>query len=275
MPCLTDLAADFLTFFPTILAVDAVRYVIAAGALVVILRLVPAGWVAARRLQSRLASRADRVREIGYSLMTVAIFALNGYGVHLGVRHGLFTIKAGLAAGELLQAGATLALIIVAHDAYFYWTHRAMHHPRLFRLFHRTHHRSHTPTPWAAYAFDWPEAVVQAVFLPLFLLFVPVHGVVLFVFLVHMIVRNVMGHAGVELHPRGWAGSRWLGWMNTTAHHDLHHATARWNYGFYFSWWDRLMGTEHPDYVGTFDRATGGGKREAMEACDGTLAEKA
>jgi Delta7-sterol 5-desaturase len=34
-----------------------------------------------------------------------------------------------------------------------------MHHPRLFRYFHRTHHRSVTSTPFAAYAFDLPEAL--------------------------------------------------------------------------------------------------------------------
>ena len=274
MDCLTDRIADFLAFFPTILAIDAARYAIAAGALAVVLRLAPAGWTTARRLQSRLASRADRTREIGYSLLTIVIFALNGYGVHLGARHGLFTIMPGPPAADLVQAVATLVLMIVAHDTYFYWTHRAMHHPRLFRFFHRTHHRSHTPTPWAAYAFDWPEAAVQAGFLPLFLLVVPVHGVVLFVFIAHMILRNVMGHAGVELFPRGWARSRWLAWITVTVHHDLHHATARWNYGLYFRWWDRIMGTEHPDYVQAFDRATGE-RRETSEARDATLVEKA
>ena len=45
-----------------------------------------------------------------------------------------------------------LAAMILAHDAYFYWAHRAMHHRRLFALFHRTHHLSRTPTPWAACA---------------------------------------------------------------------------------------------------------------------------
>ncbi len=29
----------------------------------------------------------------------------------------------------------TLVAIILAHDTYYYWTHRAMHHPRLFRRF--------------------------------------------------------------------------------------------------------------------------------------------
>ena len=47
---------------------------------------------------------------------------------------------------------------ILLHDTYFYWTHRMMHHPKLFRWFHRTHHLSHNPTPWTAYAFDPLEA---------------------------------------------------------------------------------------------------------------------
>lgn len=44
------------------------------------------------------------------------------------------------------------------------------------------------------------------------------------------------------------APSRLFGWWNTTTHHDLHHQRGRSNYGLYFTWWDRWMGTEHPDY---------------------------
>ena len=138
--------------------------------------------------------------------------------------------------------------IIVAHDAYFYWTHRLMHHRRLYRYFHRTHHLSVTPTPFAAYAFDIPEALLMSAFTPLWLLFVPMHGLGLFLFMAFMLIRNVMGHAGVELMPRPLADSRWFGWINATTHHDLHHQTFRHNYGLYFTWWDRLMGTEHPAY---------------------------
>jgi sterol desaturase/sphingolipid hydroxylase (fatty acid hydroxylase superfamily) len=28
----------------------------------------------------------------------------------------------------------------------------------------------------------------------------------------------------------------------------MHHEHAPRNFGLYFTWWDRLMGTEHPDY---------------------------
>jgi len=61
--------------------------------------------------------------------------------------------KAGLLWGHDLREHAgpvwivvSFAVTVIAHDAYFYWAHRAMHHRRLFALFHRTHHLSRTPT---------------------------------------------------------------------------------------------------------------------------------
>lgn len=89
---------------------------------------------------------------------------------------------------------------------------------------------------------------MMAGFTPLWLSLVPMHALGLFLFMAFMIVRNVMGHAGVELMPRALADSRWFGWINATTHHDLHHSSFHYNYGLYFTWWDRMMGTEHPRY---------------------------
>jgi Delta7-sterol 5-desaturase len=50
------------------------------------------------------------------------------------------------------------------------------------------------------------------------------------------------------MFPVSGKPSRLFGWFNTTTHHDLHHQDGRSNYGLYFSWWDRWMGTEHPEY---------------------------
>jgi sterol desaturase/sphingolipid hydroxylase (fatty acid hydroxylase superfamily) len=138
--------------------------------------------------------------------------------------------------------------MVVVHDTYFYWTHRAMHHPRLFRWFHRTHHKSHTPTPWTTYAFDAPEAIVMVAFVPLWVALFPMHQFAIFIFMTWQIARNALGHAGVELSPVSGNPSRLFGWLNTTMHHDLHHQNAHFNYGLYFSWWDRFMSTEHPEY---------------------------
>ncbi|RLA28266.1 MAG: hypothetical protein DRQ63_03960 [Gammaproteobacteria bacterium] len=133
-----------------------------------------------------------------------------------------------------------------------------MHHRKLFRFFHRIHHKSHTPTPWAAYSFAPPEAVVEAGVLPLVALVLPMHELTAFLFVTHMIIRNVIGHAGIELFPKWWLRVPLLRWITTTTHHDLHHSTARYNYGLYFTWWDRLFSTEHPEYRSRFEAVTTG-----------------
>jgi len=255
MQTFSDALASFWQIWSFSLFMDVGRYVVAAAGLALILKLFWSAGLGRRKIQARSASRADVGREIRTSLRTAVIFSLNGAAIVYGAINGVFTIYPDFETAGALHLALSLAAIIVAHDAYFYWTHRLMHHPRLFRFFHRTHHRSITPTPFAAYAFDVPEALLMALFTPLWLLLVPMHVLGLFLFMAFMIVRNVMGHAGVELMPRALADSRWFGWINATTHHDLHHSSFHYNYGLYFTWWDRLMGTEHPEYHAHFAKA--------------------
>ena len=49
---------------------------------------------------------------------------------------------------------------------------------------------------------------------------------------------------------------RTIGWITATTHHNLHHSRIEGNYAFYFTWWDRLMGTEITDYREIYDKVT-------------------
>lgn len=239
---------EFAVVFPGILVLEAGRYVVTAGLVALIIWAFWGVWFRARKIQARVATGSDYRREVIASLRTALIFALTRFGMHVAAKAGWLTIYGDFEVRGPGYFAATLAAMVVAHDAYFYWTHRLMHHPRLFRAFHWTHHKSKTPTPWTAYAFDVPEAVLTVAFVPLWAAFVPMHDLGLYVFVTWQIVRNVMGHAGVELSPVSGRPSRLFGWLSTTTHHDLHHQHGRSNYGLYFTWWDRFMGTEHPEY---------------------------
>ncbi len=249
----TDLMGIATSHAPVIFVFDFGRYLIAAlliSALVWMLRRSP---IRARKIQVREATMTDVRREITGSIQTCLVYVVVGIFVTWGIRNGVLQRHENNVSWGL--DFATLAAILVVHDAYFYWAHRTMHHPKLFKHFHRFHHRSITPTPFAAYAFAVPEAFVMAVFMPIWLLFVPTSIWVIVAFLNIMIIRNAMGHAGFELHPRWWLSTPMTRWINTTTHHDLHHSGGyNKNYGLYFTWWDKLMGTEHPHYPETFER---------------------
>ena len=237
---------------------DLGRYLIAAGVMTLVLWLF-GRWLEIRRIQQRRAGPEDYRREVLSSLRTVFVFGVTTLSTLAMRQAGLVTFSVDTFTWTTL-AVQTVA-IIVAHDAYFYWMHRAIHHRRLFRAWHLHHHRSRTPTPWAAYSFSSREAVAEAAFVPLYLLLATTLGVeyvgfAMFLFLWHMIIRNVIGHCGVEIYPRGWVDNPLTGWWNTVTHHDLHHSAGTYNFGLYFTWWDRWMGTEHPRYRETFRAVT-------------------
>jgi Delta7-sterol 5-desaturase len=228
------------------------RYLIAASITFAAVWLLRRTVIKARKIQAREATASDMRREFFQSFQSALVYVVGACFLIWGKQHGIFYDFVGESLG-LWTDLAMLAAIIIAHDAYFYWAHRTMHHPRLFKYFHRAHHRSITPTPWAAYSFAMPEALVMFLFVPIWLLFVPTPGWVMFTWLNFQIIRNAMGHAGFEFFPRWWLSRPLTRWINTTVHHDLHHNGGfNTNYGLYFTWWDQWMGTEHPKYQEMF-----------------------
>jgi Delta7-sterol 5-desaturase len=195
--------------------------------------------------------------DLARSLSTLVVFASMGVLAWLGGNAGVLRRYDSIAERGWPWFFATIAILIVLQDAYFYWTHRAMHHPRLYRFFHRAHHEAKTPSPWTSYAFAIPEALVHAAFVPLAWLVIPMHELAVFAFLVFMILRNVQGHLSIELQGSGFTRHPILGWITTTTHHSLHHAHAGFDFGLYSTFWDRLMGTTHPRYHETFERVVG------------------
>ncbi|HEX8388201.1 MAG TPA: sterol desaturase family protein [Sphingomonas sp.] len=257
MPTDASPFAAFLQMFQRVATFDGGRYVVGVAAMFAVLALVGRTPWRARRIQPRRASAADMRRELKASAVSIVVYA--------AVATPTFWLRANghlpsmrIEPQGVLHVAAYLGAMMVAHDTWFYWTHRLMHHRRLFRTFHRLHHRSTTPTPFAAYAFNATEAAVEALFFVLWINIVPTPWIAIFLFLALVMLRNVWGHSGVELMPAGFADHRFWGLFATTTHHDLHHGGGfDTNYALYFTWWDRMMGTEHPRYREIFREVTG------------------
>ena len=247
--------------------IEFVRYLIGAAGIATlywVLRRV----IEVRRIQPRSASFADRRREFFQSAQTIAVFAVVNLISFALIRSGLIEVERGIPSFGILLG--QVILMAVLHDSWFYWMHRTLHHKSLFRRAHATHHLSRTPTSWAAYSFAPIEAVAESIYIPFMLvvmsMVVPIYGFAIFVFLGHQIARNAIGHSGYELAWSGFTRSRWTGWLTTTTHHDLHHTEGRYNFGLYFTWWDRMMGTEHPKYHERFESVAGRRQIQATHA---------
>jgi sterol desaturase/sphingolipid hydroxylase (fatty acid hydroxylase superfamily) len=230
------------------------RYFMIAGFAFLLLYVIFRNKTPLKKIQAKFPDNKDYFREIGYSISTILIFGLVPL-VLLNTPIKQYTTSY----SDIDQYGKlyfvlAFPLMLLMHDTYFYWTHRLMHHPALFRIMHLVHHKSTNPSPWAAYAFHPLEAIVEVGIVPIFLFTIPMHSFHLPMFFLFMIAYNVYGHLGYELYPKGFASSRIGRWVNTSVNHNQHHQYFKGNYGLYLLFWDRIMGTIREDYEERFEK---------------------
>ncbi|NDW44423.1 sterol desaturase family protein [Ruegeria sp. PrR005] len=210
-----------------------------------------------RKIQKRWPRLTDYGRDLVFSLISVGIFAVISSLIFF-----VFRDQTNIYGGSMGSQGwgylaFTFVWMLVLHDTYFYWVHRLMHTRALYRHVHLVHHRSTNPSPWTAYAFHPIEAVLEVGILPIIAFTLPVHWAAVMYFFIFQIAYNVYGHLGFELYPRGFH-KHWLGrWINTSVAHNQHHGRFTGNYGLYFLFWDRVMGTLRSDYDATYVATTG------------------
>ncbi len=214
-----------------------VRYLLASGAFALATR-----W----RMPGLYAGLDAQIgREIRWSLASAAIYGVPAGIVAWGWReHGWTRVYTDAAAMPLWYLPLSVLLYLAAHDSWFYWTHRWMHEPWLFRRAHAVHHASRPPTAWAAMAFHPIEALSGAIVIPALVFIIPIHVAMLGTVLSVMTVMGVTNHMGWEVFPSRVVNGPLGQWLITATHHQRHHADYRGNYGLYFRFWDRLCATD-------------------------------
>ncbi len=232
------------------------RYLIVAGIAFLIFYVFFKDRWSLVKIQERFPKKKDYIREVLYSISSVAIFASTAWILLASPVAEYTQIYFDFEERGGGYYGLSLVLMFVLHDTWFYWTHRIMHHPKLFKITHLVHHKSVNPSPWAAYSFHPIEGVIEAGILWLIAFLIPVHITALSFFFLFSIAYNVIGHLGYEIYPKG-TNKHWLGkWLNTSTNHNMHHKFGRGNYGLYFTFWDHIMGTTHPKYHEVFEEIT-------------------
>ena len=206
------------------------------------------------RIQEAFPERSSLLREFIYSMITFIIFTVTGVLIFAAKQNGYTLLYDEIDEYGWIYFIASILISILVHDTYFYWAHRFMHLQKVFRYFHRVHHLSVNPSPWAAFSFHPLESILEALILPILVFTLPLHIYSIAIFLTFMTVMNVEGHLGYELFPSGFTRNKLFKWSNTSTHHNMHHRFFSCNYGLYFNWWDRIMNTNHENYHDFFEK---------------------
>jgi len=224
-----------------------------------------------RRLQPFPFTRHQLFREAAYSALTACIFAVVGVAAFvLNNQFGVFRFYKDIDAYGWIWFVASIPAGLLIHDFYFYWMHRLIHLPGIYKRVHAVHHLSTNPSPLSAFAFHPLEAVLEAFGYLIVLVLIPVHPIAFAIFSTFTITYNVIGHLGYEIYPSWLIRTPLKQIANTPTSHNQHHRTFNYNFGLYTLIWDHFFGTLHPRYSETFAAAT----RPALQTAPSTANTK-
>lgn len=123
---------------------------------------------------------------------------------------------------------------------HFYWTHRLLHWPPLYRLAHALHHRNTNVGPWSGLSM---HPVEHALFFSSVLAhwIVAAHPIHILFHMQHQALTAATSHTGFEGLLVKDRSRLALG----TFHHQLHHRYFECNYGNLEMPWDQWFGSFH------------------------------
>jgi len=237
----------FLLLALILFIIVSVRYLLVAGIFYLVFYTWFPSKYEARKINKKEYEQGQFKKEITYSLISSLIFSVAGAFTVILWQKGYTKVYTKIAGYGWWYLPFSLAVYMLLQETYYYWMHRWMHIPVVFKLVHKVHHDSHIASPFTAFSFHPLEGLLQAIFLPLLLLIIPIHYVVLIFLLVIMTFSSVINHLDIEIYPKN-SYKIWSQWIIGASHHSLHHKFYKYNFGLYFTFWDRLRSTENPGF---------------------------
>ncbi len=230
-----------------------IRYAVVAGGVYWLFHVgFKRAWLR-HRIQLTFPSFDEVAHEIRWSLSNTACTGLSVLLLYRLVHDGRTSMYFAVADHGWIYFLLSVLLGIVGYDAWFYWQHRLLHTPWLFRRAHAIHHRVANPTAFATFAHHPIETFMGNAYFILYVMFVPVHPLAFGAVGLAIFSVGIVAHMGYELYPSGFTRHAVSRWFNTSTHHNMHHSHVGCNYGLWLNYWDFCMGTNHDAYHGTFE----------------------
>lgn len=247
---------ELIILFLTLYALIFFRYVVVSYIFYFVFYVLKFDQFKGRKINTRLRKPQQAKKELWRSFWSSGIFALGSVVLIYLFRYGFIKVYFDVSEWGYIYTILSFFGFLFLHDTYYYWLHRWMHRPGVYQHVHIAHHDSIVTSPWTSFAFDPIESILQALFLPVFLLIVPMHIVVVMALLFTMTISATINHLDIEIYPKNFHKNFIGKWLIGATHHSLHHTEFITNYGLYFTFWDRWMNTESKKFDILFEKAT-------------------
>ncbi|MDR6563458.1 MULTISPECIES: sterol desaturase family protein [unclassified Arcicella] len=243
----------FLWLCIVIFAIVVFRYFLLAGIFHLYFYIWKSKTWEIRKLNKKQYPPEQFRKEIFWSLLTALIFSVIGAFTAVLWQQGHTAIYLDINAFPLLWFPVSILLSMFIHETYYYWVHRWMHQPKVYKIVHHVHHESKITSAWTAFSFHPIEGILEALIMPLIVILLPMHIYAILIHLTIMTITAAINHLDIEIYPKNIVGNQLGKYMIGATHHSHHHKYYRYNYGLYFTFWDKIGKTESPNFVKEFD----------------------
>ena len=138
-------------------------------------------------------------------------------------------------------------VMIICEDFAFYWCHRLLHTPFLYKRIHKVHHKHNNTINLSSVYAHWIEYAFGncvCALLGMIVLKGHLHVVTLNGFIAFRFMETNEGHCGYDLP---WSPFKVFPFSTDTTYHNYHHFKNMGNYGSFFKIWDTVFKT-NKDY---------------------------
>jgi Delta7-sterol 5-desaturase len=135
---------------------------------------------------------------------------------------------------------AQFPIFIAFTDWWIYWIHRGLHHPLVYKVLHKPHHKWIMPTPFASHAFHPLDGFAQSIPYHVFPFLMPLQKCAYVVLFVFINIWTILIHDGEYMTNNPV--------INGAACHSIHHMEFTGNFGQFTTFPDRFGQTyRRPD----------------------------
>ena len=176
------------------------------------------------------------ITQASYSIPLMALLSVPLFFLEVRGYSRLYLGVSGLSGWSFVAL--SVAWFLMVTEFLIYWTHRGLHNKLVYKYIHKPHHKWKVPTPFASHAFNPVDGFIQSVPYHVYTFIFPLHKFLFLALFVFVNVWTLLIHDGDYRVPECLRP-----YINGAAHHTEHHLYYFYNYGQYFTLWDRIGGS--------------------------------
>lgn len=178
-------------------------------------------------------------REISIVIITNVLNTVVTYVGYWLWKHGFIVINTVVSWNIVLD----FLLLFFSMDLLMFVFHYMIHKTFLYKTIHQLHHQSVDPRPLDLFILHPLETLAFGGLWLVLLMLREFNVYAVAVYLMVNVCFGLVGHLGIEPLPASFRRLPLVKYIGTSTFHHDHHQDVGYNYGFYTSVWDRLMGT--------------------------------